>query len=177
MTVLMATGMAIALILVALNFLGSSVNAGFGVFALGLYLAFFSIGMGPGAWLIPSEVFSTIIRAKAMSLASFCNRFTATLMASTFLSTATAITYSGFFFLLAFVCVIIFVFLYFLLPETKGRSLEDMSLFFAEITGDRSILETEAKIMEDRREYRGRIELGSATLSSLQVPAPGSELI
>jgi hypothetical protein len=26
-------------------------------------------GMGPGAWLIPSEVFSTLIRAKAMSVA------------------------------------------------------------------------------------------------------------
>ena len=177
----MPTGMAIALVLVAINFFGSSVNAGFGVFALSLYLAFFSIGMGPGAWLIPSEVFSTIIRAKAMSLATFCNRVTATLMASTFLSTANAITYSGFFFLLAAVCVIVLMFLYWNLPETKGRSLEDMSLYFAEITGDRSILEAEEKILGERRAQQGGVELSSPTLSSLQhrqvQAAPDSEVI
>lgn len=33
--------------------------------------------------------------------------------------------------------------MYVYLPETKGRPLEDMSQFFAEITGDRSILEAE----------------------------------
>jgi Sugar (and other) transporter len=172
--------MAIALILVAINFSGSSVNAGFGVFALGLYLAFFSIGMGPGAWLIPAEVFSTIIRAKAMSLATFFNRVTATLMASTFLSTANAISYSGFFILLAVICAIVLLFLYFFLPETKGRSLEDMSLYFAEISGDRSILEAEEKLMGERRLQHGRGELSSPNLSSLQHQVqvrPGSEVI
>lgn len=33
--------------------------------------------------------------------------------------------------------------MYVYLPETKGRPLEDMSQYFAEITGDRSILEAE----------------------------------
>ena len=164
----MPTGMTIALVLVAINFYGSSVNAGFGVFALSLYLAFFSIGMGPGAWLIPAEVFSTIIRAKAMSLATFFNRITATLMASTFLSTANAISYSGFFILLAVICAIVLIFLYYTLPETKGRSLEDMSLYFAEITGDRSILEAEEKIMGGRRAQQGGVALNSPNLSSLQ---------
>lgn len=32
------------------------------------------------------------------------------------------------------------------LPETKGRALEDMSQYFAEITGDRSILEAEESL-------------------------------
>ena len=44
-------------------------SKGLAVFVFALYLAFFSLGMGPGAWLIPSEVFSTMIRAKAMSAA------------------------------------------------------------------------------------------------------------
>ena len=38
------------------------------------------------------------------------------------------------------------VFVFFLMPETKGRSLEDMSLYFAEITGDTEILEAEKRV-------------------------------
>jgi Sugar (and other) transporter len=43
----------------------------FAIVGLSLYLSFFSIRMGPGAWLIPSEIFATGIRAKAMSMATF----------------------------------------------------------------------------------------------------------
>jgi len=136
-------GMIVALVLTSINFIGDGHSATLGVVAMGLYLSFFSLGMGPGAWLIPSEVFSTSIRAKAMSVATFMNRVAGTLMTSTFLSTANAMSWSGFFLLLAVVCLVVMLFLYFLLPETKGRALEDMSTYFAEITGDRSILEVE----------------------------------
>ena len=113
---------------------------------LAAYLAFFSSGMGPGGWLVSAEVFALCIRAKAMSVATFLNRVTATLMASTFLSTAKAISWTGFFLLLAGVCVIGIIFLFLYLPETKGRSLEDMAVYFAEITGDSFILEIEEKV-------------------------------
>ena len=62
-------GMAVALLLVSFSFIGVSSSKAFALFGLALYLAFFSLGMGPGAWLIPSEVFSTMIRSKAMSVA------------------------------------------------------------------------------------------------------------
>jgi MFS family permease len=143
-------GMAAALIMLSINFFGGSSSSGFAIFGLALYLAFFSMGMGPGAWLIPSEIFASCIRAKAMSVATFCNRVTATLMSSTFLSTASAMSWAGFFFLLAVVSFIVLIFLYLYLPETKGRSLEDMSVYFAEITGDRSILDAEARITRER---------------------------
>ena len=110
------------------------------------YLSFFSIGMGPGAWLIPSEVFSNVIRAKAMSLAAFGSRVYATVMASTFLSVANAIGYSGFFLLLSVACFLVLSFFWMYLPETKGMSLEDMSLYFAEVTGDRTLLEAEQEL-------------------------------
>ena len=112
-------------------------------------LAFcFSIGMGPGAWLIPSEVFSTLIRAKAMSLAAFSSRVYATVMASTFLSLANLMGYSGFFMLLSIICFLLLGFFWVYLPETKGRSLEDMSLYFAQITGDRTVLEAEQELSQ-----------------------------
>lgn len=143
-------GMCAALIMLSINFFGGAQSAGLSIFGLAMYLAFFSLGMGPGAWLVPSEVFSTVIRAKAMSMATFFNRATATLTASTFLSTANAMSWSGYFFLLALVCLLVLVFIYLYLPETKGRSLEDMSVYFAEITGDRSVLDAEARITRDR---------------------------
>ncbi len=143
--------MIVALVLVAVSFLGDrEKGAGWAIGGLALYMAFFSTGMGPGAWLIPSEIFATSIRAKAMSVATFFNRITATLMASTFLSTVNAIGWGSFFFILAGVCAVVIAFLFFLLPETKGRSLEDMSIYFAEITGDNSLLDAEKKIIQQR---------------------------
>lgn len=136
-------GMAVALMLVSFAFVGNASSEGFAVFGLALYLAFFSIGMGPGAWLIPSEVFSTMIRAKAMSVATFMNRVTATIISSTFLSVANAMSYAGFFIMMSMVCLVVLAWMFVYLPETKGRPLEDMSQYFAEITGDRSLLEAE----------------------------------
>lgn len=136
-------GMSVSLLLVSMGFVGNANGAGFAVFGLAMYLAFFSLGMGPGAWLIPSEVFSTLIRAKAISVATFMNRATATIMASTFLSVANAMSWSGFFVMMSIVCLIILGWMYVYLPETKGRPLEDMAQYFAEITGDRSIFEAE----------------------------------
>mmetsp|Transcript_14627 Transcript_14627/g.33837 ORF Transcript_14627/g.33837 Transcript_14627/m.33837 type:complete len:576 (-) Transcript_14627:261-1988(-) len=152
-------GMSAALLMLSINFFSGSTNSSFSIFALGAYLALFSVGIGPGAWLIPSEVFATCIRAKAMSVATFLNRVTATLMSSTFLTSARAMTWPGFFLLLSAVCLIVLAFLYVYLPETKGRSLEDMTLYFAEITGDRSVLEAENRIA---REREGRAQQAQA---------------
>ena len=132
-----------ALVLVAIPYMMGSPNPGLTIFGLAVYLSMFSLGLGPGCWLIPSEVFTLSIRAKAMSLATFLNRIFATIMSSTFLSMANVLTWGGYFILLACVCFILFLFFYLLLPETKGRALEDMALYFAEITGDRSILDVE----------------------------------
>ena len=158
-----------ACVLTSFSFIGKN-GSTFAIVGLSLYLSFFSIGMGPVAWLIPSEIFPTSIRAKGMSIATFCNRIVATLMASTFLSTANAIGWGPFFLMLAGVCVVVFVFVFFLLPETKGRSLEDMTIYFAEITGDSDILEAEKKIIADRQR-RGAVEM--TDFQQQQVPPTG----
>ncbi|CAJ1911319.1 unnamed protein product [Cylindrotheca closterium] len=139
-------GMFLSLIMIAFTESGAQITG------MALYLSFFSIGMGPGAWLIPSEVFATSIRAKGMSLATVLNRTVATVVASTFLTTAEAMGITGYFLMLAVVCVFFTALIYFYLPETKGRSLEDMTLYFAEITNDRSILDAEATLRKDEVE-------------------------
>ncbi|KAL9187317.1 hypothetical protein ACHAXT_001420 [Thalassiosira profunda] len=155
-------GMSVSLFLVSFAFIGGASSEAFAVFGLALYLAFFSVGMGPGAWLIPSEVFSTMIRAKAMSVASFMNRVTATIMSSTFLTVANAMSWAGFFIMMSLVCLLILAWMYIYLPETKGRALEDMSQYFAEITGDRSILEAEEMLYRNE-EHSDSAEEGSAS--------------
>jgi MFS family permease len=146
-------GMACALLMVSLAFfVKSDLSSGFTIFGLALYLSFFSIGMGPGAWLIPSEVFATCIRAKAMSVATTLNRAAATLMSSTFLSTANALGWGGFFLMLCIICLIVASFLIIYLPETKGRSLEQMSIYFADITKDSTLLDAETKILKRRQD-------------------------
>ena len=128
------------------------------------YLSFFSIGMGPGAWLIPSEVFSNIIRAKAMSLAATGSRMYATVMASSFLSVANAIGYSGFFLLLSVTCFVLLVLMLKYLPETKGRSLEEMTEYFAAVTNDTTLLEAEQELA-DLQLSKPRTERGTTVES------------
>ena len=159
------TGMIGSLFLVGIaKLIHTSLSTGAEVTGLALYLAFFSIGMGPGAWLIPSEIFTISIRAKAMAIATTMNRATATLMASTFLSTANAMGFGAFFCLLGIITMIVMAFLYKFLPETKGRSLDYMSTYFAEITGDRSILEIEAELVQRRPAPQDALE-GNTGLS------------
>jgi hypothetical protein len=168
-------GMAVALFAISVSFYASNGHSSvLTVLGLGLYLAFFSIGAGPGSWLIPSEVFPTSIRAKAMSLAAFFNRIAATVMASTFLSTAQGMGWGGFFLLLSFVSLIVCAFVFKYMPETKDRSLEEMSLYFAEITGDNSILEAE-KQLANRRKGRN-IALPASDVFSETVPLAEAEM-
>ena len=101
---------------------------------LSLYLASFSLGMGPLGWVMPPEIFSTSIRAKAVSLTTFANRLTATLMTSTMLSISSAIGWEGYFSLLATINLSIMGLAYMYLPETKGKSLEEMTEYFSSIT-------------------------------------------
>jgi len=150
-----------ACILTSFSFIGAN-NSTFAIIGLSIYLAFFSVGMGPVAWLIPSEIFPTSIRAKGMSIATLSNRIVATAMASTFLSTSNAIGWGAFFIVLAAICVVVLAFVFFFLPETKGRSLEDMTLYFAEITGDSDIIEAEKQILEGRQRGVG-VEMTGTT--------------
>jgi len=86
-------------------------------------------------------------------MATFLNRVFATIAASTVLSIADALTWTGYFLMLLLVCLLVIVFIFMYLPETKGRSLEDMTAYFAEITGDLSILSESEEDKTKRRHH------------------------
>lgn len=95
-----------------------------------LYVAFFSIGMGPITWVYSSEIFPLKLRAQGCGLGVAVNRTVSGVISMTFLSLTKAITIGGAFFLYTGVAVVGWVFFYTMLPETRGRTLEDMEILF-----------------------------------------------
>ncbi|KAK6916539.1 Major facilitator, sugar transporter-like [Dillenia turbinata] len=97
------------------------------------YVATFSIGLGPITWVYSSEIFPLKLRAQGTSLGVVTNRVISGTVSMTFLSLYKAITIGGAFFLFAGIATVAWIFFYFLLPETQGRTLEDMEVLFGNL--------------------------------------------
>mmetsp|Transcript_14462 Transcript_14462/g.21744 ORF Transcript_14462/g.21744 Transcript_14462/m.21744 type:complete len:555 (+) Transcript_14462:74-1738(+) len=102
------------------------------------YVTIFSVGYGPGTWIVIAEVFPTHLRAKGVSVATFSNRVMATLVSGTFLSSARYLSYSGVFAVLLLCGIASILFIIFFIPETQGVSLEDMAQAFGEASNHSS---------------------------------------
>ena len=113
--------------------IGSVPNATHGwLVALGLYsfMAFFAIGPGVCVWLALSELMPTRIRSNGMSIALVINQIVSTTLAGIFLPVVSKYGYSTMFFLFASFTVIYLITAVFFLPETKGKTLEEIELHF-----------------------------------------------
>ncbi len=116
-------GMAAAHVVVAINYLaGTSVYVA--LFGLSLFMAAFSSGYGPTAWVLAAEIFPLSHRGAGMGAATFANRFTSGVVAISFLSLQRALTAPGIFFAFAGLALVSVVFTYVCVPETKGKTLE-----------------------------------------------------
>ncbi|KAM0969532.1 hypothetical protein FF1_017788 [Malus domestica] len=102
--------------------------------------SFFSIGLGPITWVYSSEIFPMRLRAQGSSLAIGVNRLVSGLVAMTFLSISREITFGGMFFALAGVMLVGTIFFYFNLPETKGKSLEEIGALFEDERDEHQML-------------------------------------
>jgi SP family myo-inositol transporter-like MFS transporter 13 len=98
--------------------------------ALMLYLMCFAPGLASMPWTINSEIYPTKVRAVAVSIATTVNWIFNLVVSMTFLNLATAITPFGSFGVYAAAAVLGGVFLYFRLPETKGKTLEEIQELF-----------------------------------------------
>jgi len=104
-----------------LGLLGDMAAAG-----LMLYVASFAIGLGPVFWLLISEIYPLRVRGLAMSIASEANWGSNLIIALTFLTLVQILGRSGTFWLYGLVGVGAWIFAYLLVPETKGRTLEEI---------------------------------------------------
>ena len=100
--------------------------------ALGLYvfMAFYALGPGVCVWLALSELMPTRIRSNGMSIALVINQLVSTTLAGIFLPFVSKYGYAPMFFLFAGFTVVYFLTAAFLLPETKGKTLEEIEAHF-----------------------------------------------
>jgi MFS family permease len=96
-----------------------------------LFMAFFALGPGVCVWLALSELMPTRIRSNGMSIALVGNQLVSTTLAAIFLPFVGKYGYSSIFFLFAGCTGFYFLVAAFFLPETKGKTLEEIEAHFA----------------------------------------------
>jgi len=95
-----------------------------------VFMAFYAIGPGVCVWLALSELMPTRIRSNGMSIALLLNQAVSTGIAAIFLPTVGKYGYATMFWGFAACTVIYFVTAAFFLPETKGKTLEEIETYF-----------------------------------------------
>ncbi len=94
------------------------------------FMASFAVGPGVCVWLALSELMPTRIRSNGMSFALLVNIAISTTIAGVFLPTVGKYGYSTMFFVFAGCTVVYFITAAFFLPETKGKTLEEIEEHF-----------------------------------------------
>ena len=97
---------------------------------LGLFIASYAFGPGVVVWLMLSELMPTRIRSVGMGIALLLNQGVSTLIAAVFLPVVGHYGYYAMFSFWAICTVAYFAVATFFLPETKGRTLEEIEGFF-----------------------------------------------
>jgi sugar porter (SP) family MFS transporter len=122
-------GMAASLGALGLAFKMASFSGALKWIAVGslmVYIASFAVSLGPIAWLIIAEVFPLKIRGRAMSLATMANWLFNLIIAMTFLTLIEKLGRAQTFWLYAILSIAGWLFCYFVVPETKGYTLEQI---------------------------------------------------
>ncbi len=123
-------GMVISLIVLGLSLrsglLPKGVMGPAAMICLFFYIGSFAYSLGPGGWLINSEIYPLYIRGKAMGLATCANWLSNFLVTSTFLNMINTLGKTGTFWLYALIGVFGMLFIWKRIPETKAKSLEEI---------------------------------------------------
>ena len=124
-------GMVISLIALGLGF---SIYAQYakiiGVVALFVYVGCFAYSLGPGSWLINSEIYPIDIRGIAMGAATCVNWLSNFLVTSTFLDLITSVGRAATFWTYAAMGIIGMLFIWKRIPETRSKSLEEIEEYW-----------------------------------------------
>jgi MFS family permease len=90
------------------------------------YVAWFAIGLGPGVWVVIAELFPTGVRGRAVSLSTVSLWIACLAITSTFLTIVKFFSITGAFWLYGFLSVLTLVFVWRIVPETNGQTLEEI---------------------------------------------------
>jgi len=96
------------------------------VIAMVVFIASFAFSLGPIVWTVINEIFPSQVRGRAVAVSTAVNWGAAWLVTRYFLTLTDAIGTSATFWLFAVMCVVTYGFVWFKMPETKGRSLDEI---------------------------------------------------
>lgn len=122
--------LAATLSLLAHGSVPKGVGVGIAILTVCGFVAFFSVGIGPICWVLSSEIFPLRLRAQAVALGAAVNRLTSGTVAMSFLSVCRAISVAGAFSAFAVISALSVVFVHRFVPETSGKTLEQIELMF-----------------------------------------------
>jgi sugar porter (SP) family MFS transporter len=111
---------------------GTSTTGVVTLIALVVFIASFAFSLGPVVWTIINEIFPSHFRGRAVAVATAANWFAAWLVSQFFLSLVGLITEAGTFWLFAAFCGVTYVFVHRIVPETKGKTLEEVELLWGD---------------------------------------------
>jgi sugar porter (SP) family MFS transporter len=123
------TGMTLGTIILGLGFVLPSLSGIVSWITLGamlLYIASFAASFGPIVWVMLPEIFPLQIRGAGAGVSSLSNWVANFIVALLFPILIAAIGETPVFWGLGVICILSMAFVYFLVPETMGRSLEDI---------------------------------------------------
>jgi SP family galactose:H+ symporter-like MFS transporter len=123
------SGMTLSLFVLGLAFSLPQLTGSLGVIAVIVvmtYVGSFAMGMGPIFWLLISEMYPLRIRGRAMSVATVANWGANFIVALTFLTITQVLGKAPTFWLYGAISIGTWIFSFFLVPETKGKSLEQI---------------------------------------------------
>jgi SP family galactose:H+ symporter-like MFS transporter len=122
-------GMALSLFVLGLAFSLPQLSGSLGwiaVASLMVYVGSFAVGLGPVFWLILSEIYPLRIRGRAMSVGTVANWSANLIVALSFLTLTQVLGKPATFWSYGVVSIGSWFFAFFLVPETKGKSLEQI---------------------------------------------------
>jgi SP family galactose:H+ symporter-like MFS transporter len=124
-------GMLVTLVVVGVLFaLGAREHGALLVVFVLLYIVSFAVGFGPTFWLMSSEVFPNRLRGAGESVSTLANWAANFLVSATFLSLIIGIGATFTFWIYAFFAVVTILFVWFFVPETKAKRLEQIESYW-----------------------------------------------
>ncbi len=106
-------------------------SSGLITLCMGLFIAAYAVGPGVVVWLVLSELMPSRIRSAGMGIALLLNQGVSTLIAAMFLPVVGNFGYAAMFVFWAVCTLLYFLIATFLIPETKGKTLEEIEMHFS----------------------------------------------
>jgi sugar porter (SP) family MFS transporter len=127
------SGMVVSLFALGLAFVGgggSTLSSVVAIVSLMAYVASFAISLGPIFWLLNAEIYPLSVRSKAAGIGTMANWTFNFIVSLTFLLLIEALGRPGAFWFYGGIGILTLIFCWKLVPETKGKRLEDVQAYF-----------------------------------------------